>query len=94
MTDDENLVGEIVLVTHNSKQYVNPRQLASHREHRRQLGEWMLELGKDPEKAEGYADATAKTRMHRLDEFYRWVWTHEAEGYTESISRPRTRTRG
>jgi integrase len=85
LTDSENHVGEIVLVTEESRKYVNPRQLASYREHRRQLAEWMLNLGKTPEKAEGYAEATAKTRMHRLDKFYRWVWEEEG-GYTESIS--------
>jgi len=85
MTNDENHVGDIVLVTKESKKYVNPRQLASYREHRRQQAEWMLNLGKHPEKAEGYAETTARTRMARLDKFYRWVWQEE-DSYTESIT--------
>ena len=85
MTDDENHVGPVVLVTGESRKYVNPRQLASYREHRRQLAEWMLNLGKHPEKAEGYAESTVKTRMARLDKFYRWVWEQE-DGYTEAVT--------
>lgn len=85
MTDDENHVGPAVLVTEESRQYVNPRQLASYREHRRQLARWMIDLGKDPEKANEHAESTVKTRMTRLDRFYRWVWKQEG-GYTEDIS--------
>lgn len=85
MTDDENHVGGIVLVTDEARQYVNPRQLAAYREHRRKIAEWLLNLGKQPEKATGYADATVKTRMHRLDKFYRWVWKQEDQ-YTETIT--------
>jgi len=48
--------------------------------------EWLLDLGKDPEKAEGYAHSTVQMRMWRLDKFYRFVWNELDEGYTESIS--------
>jgi site-specific recombinase XerD len=64
---------------------MNPRQLTSYREHRKTLIKWTLDLGKEPKKANGYANATAKTRAKRLDKFYRWVWEHE-DRYTENIT--------
>jgi site-specific recombinase XerD len=70
----ENKVDGIVLVTDDAKEYLNPRQEITYREHRRNLVEWMLGLGKTPEKAEGYSHSTVKNRMNRLDLFYRFVW--------------------
>lgn len=83
--NDENHVDGIVLVSADSSQRLNVRQETSYREHRRQLVEWMLNLGKAPSKAEGYAQTTANTRAKRLDLFYRWVWD-EHGGYTEQIT--------
>ena len=57
----ENKVDGIVLVTDDAKEYLNPRQEVTYREHRRNLAEWMLALGKNPDKAEGYSHSTAKT---------------------------------
>ena len=74
---DENKVDGIVLVTEDSQEYLNPRQEVTYREHRRELAEWMLALGKNPDKAEGYSYSTAKNRMNRLDLFYRFVWDRE-----------------
>ncbi|MFB6185705.1 MAG: hypothetical protein ABEI86_02415, partial [Halobacteriaceae archaeon] len=37
----------------------------------------MLNLGKNPAKAEGYSYSTAESRMNKLDLFYRWVWDDE-----------------
>jgi site-specific recombinase XerD len=85
LTHSENHVGDAVLVTDEAKKYVNPRQLESYREHRRSLAQWMTHLGKNPEKATGYASSTVKTRMARLDKFYRWTWQNQTSGYTESI---------
>lgn len=47
---------------------------------------WLLNLGKTPDKAEGYAYSTAQARMWRLDKFYRYVWTELEDGYTEHIT--------
>jgi site-specific recombinase XerD len=83
--DDENHVEGIVLVSREARKRLNPRQVESYREHRRSLAEWLLNIGKEPSKAEGYARSTSQTRMWRLDKFYRWVWDQE-DGYTESIT--------
>lgn len=57
---DENKVDGIILVTEEATDFLNPRQEISYRSHRRELARWMISLGKDPEKAEGYSYATAK----------------------------------
>ena len=75
--DDDNKVDGIVLVSEDAKQCLNPKQEVTYREHRRELAEWMLGLGKNPEKAEGYSYSTAKNRMNRLDLFYRFIWDRE-----------------
>lgn len=72
--DDENKVQGIVLVTEDAQDYLNPKQEIAYREHRRELAEWLLNLGKNPNKADGYSFTTAKNRMNRLDLFYRFVW--------------------
>ncbi len=71
---DDNKVEGIPLVTKQAREYLNPRQEIAYKEHRREMAEWMLNLGKNPEKAEGYSQSVAETRMNRLDLFYRWVW--------------------
>ena len=75
--DDDNKVDGIVLVTEDANEYLNPKQEVTYREHRRELAEWMLGLGKNPEKAEGYSYSTVKNRMNRLDLFYRFIWDRE-----------------
>lgn len=82
---DENKVDGIVLVTEDAKEYLNPKQEITYREHRRELAEWMLSLGKDPSKAEGYSHTTAKNRMNRLDLFYRFVWDREGR-YVQDLT--------
>ena len=74
---DENKFDGIILVTDKAKEYLNPRQEVTYREHRRELAEWMLALGSNPEKADGYSYSTAETRMNRLDLFYRFIWDRE-----------------
>lgn len=82
---DENKVDGIVLVTEDSQEYLNPRQEVTYREHRRELAEWMLSLGKNPDKADGYSYSTAKNRMNRLDLFYRFVWEREGR-YVQDLT--------
>ena len=81
----ENIDG-IVLVPEDSENFLNQRQLADYKEHRKTLIEWMLHLGKDPERAEGYAFDTARQRSYKLDRFYRWVWTEVEDRYTLGIT--------
>jgi hypothetical protein len=64
----ENIDG-IVLVTEDAEHLLNQRQLTDYKEHRRTLIKWMLNLGKDPKKAEGYAWDTVRQRAYKLDQF-------------------------
>ncbi len=75
--EEENKYRGIVLLTDEARQYLNPREEIAYQEHRRELAEWLLNLGKNPDKAEGYSFSTAKNTMNRLDLFYRWVWQQE-----------------
>lgn len=81
-------IDDIVVVPQNSQQLLNQRQLEDYREHRKQLIQWLTHLGKDPEKAEGYAHDTARQRAYEIDKFYRWIWTQE-DGYTLKVSEER-----
>lgn len=76
---------EVKLVPKPSKEQLNERQLVDYEQHRTEMIQWMLHLGKDPEKAEGYALETVKARASRIDIFYRWVWEQE-DGYTTNIT--------
>ena len=81
----ENKVNGIILVTRESSKYLNPRQKISYRTHRKELAEWMLSLGKNPGKADGYSYTTAKNRMNRLDLFYRFTWDKKGR-YVQDLS--------
>lgn len=74
---EDNKYRGIVLLTDEARKYLNPREEIAFQEHRRELAEWFLNLGKDPAKAEGYSYSTAKNAMNRLDLFYRFVWDEE-----------------
>lgn len=85
MQDEREKVEDIVVVPKPSEEALNQRQLADYREHRKRLIKWVVNLGKDPEKAEGYAYDTARQRLYKIDQFYRWVWEQE-DGYTLAIT--------
>jgi len=68
-----------------SRDLLSERELVDYAEHRTQMLKWALALGKNPEKAKGYAKTTVDGYAYRLDLFYRWVW-QEYDGYTTAIS--------
>jgi integrase len=69
--------GDIRVVTEPSQEYLNKRQQVDYRSRREDCIEWLLTVGKDPEKADGYAHETVRSRGARMDYFYRWVWQEE-----------------
>lgn len=83
--DDDNKYRGIVLLTDKAREYLNPKQAIAYTEFRRNLAEWLLTLGKNPRKAEGYSYDTAANRMNRLDLFYRWVWDDQRR-YVQDIT--------
>ncbi|MFB6299041.1 MAG: tyrosine-type recombinase/integrase [Halobacteriales archaeon] len=75
---------EITVVSGPSEQMLNQRQVVDYRTERENCLNWLLTLGKNPERAEGYAFQTVKARANRMDMFYRWVWKQE-ESYVANI---------
>jgi len=82
---NDNKEQGITLIPQQTQKLLNPRQREVYQDHRRNLIQWMLSIGKDQEQAEGYAEETAQQRAYRLDKFYRWVWHHQ-DGYTTEIT--------
>jgi len=73
------------IVTENSEDYLNHRQLMDYKAERKECFRWLLTYGKKPDEADGYAPGTIKPRSYRMDRFYRYVWELE-EGYTVNLN--------
>lgn len=84
MTKTDAIEG-IPLVPEPANQVLNDRQQVDYRHHREGLIRWMLNLGKNPNKAQGYAHETTRRRATNADMFYRWVW-REYDGYTTVVT--------
>lgn len=74
----------ITVIPDNTREWLNPRQLVDYEAHRREVISWGLDVGKDPKGREGYAIATLKERVRRLNQLDEWVW--KREGYTTHIT--------
>lgn len=85
MTELDEQISEITLVTEPASKLLNERQKVDYREERRRCMRWLLTVGKDPAYADGYALGTVKPRAARMDQFYRWVWDQEG-GYTTALT--------
>jgi len=80
-----NIPDEVPVVTDVAEEYLNPKQLVDYRSEREECISWLLALGKQPNKGQGYALGTVKPRAYRMDQFYRWVWDQEG-GYTANVT--------
>ncbi|REA01264.1 integrase [Haloferax sp. Atlit-6N] len=78
--------GRIVLLPEPTRELLNDRQRIDYRNHREQWVKWLLNLGKNPDKADGYAYTVSKRRAHDTDVFYRYVWSEHADGYTTTVT--------
>jgi len=75
----------VSVVPKPSRERLGGRELIDYGQHRSDLLRWAFDLGKNPDRAEGYAQKTVHGRAYRLDQFYRWVWD-EYGGYTTHIT--------
>ena len=73
MKNSREKIDGIVLVPEDSERMLNARQLEDYRGFRENLIRWMLNLGKNPEKASGYAYGTARQRSYKIDVLQRWI---------------------
>ena len=81
MQNEREKIDDVVVVPGPTEEYLNQRQLEDYRSYRADMIKWMLNLGKNPDKVEGYAVDTVKQRAYQIDKFYRWIWEQE-DGYT------------
>lgn len=77
---------EVQVITEPAEKYLNQRQLLGYKSQREACLRWLLTVGEDPDRGEGYALGTVKPRASRMDMFYRWVWD-EIGGYTSTLFR-------
>jgi hypothetical protein len=75
---------EITLIPEPSRDILNQREAVDYESHRRKYLSWLLTFGKNPDHADGYAQATISKRAYRIDKFYRWVWGQE-DRYTTDV---------
>lgn len=76
---------EFPVVTGPSEEYLNDLELVLYREWRSDFVDWLRYAGKDPDRAEGYADATVTKTAYRTGQFLRWAWDKE-DGFTLSVT--------
>lgn len=50
------------------------RELVNYRRYKQDLIQWLLHVGKDPDYAEGYAEATVRQVSYKTDSFFSWIW--------------------
>lgn len=78
-------LSDFALVPEPTEERLEERQFVDYRAEREDAVEWLLTFGIEPKKAEGYAEATVKNRIYRMDQFYRYVWDSEG-GYTTTVT--------
>jgi len=61
---------EIPVITEPAEQYLNQRQQPDYKSEREQCLRWLLSIGKNPDRGDGYATGTVKNRSYRMDQFY------------------------
>lgn len=72
--------------TRKSREVLNPRQVEDYEDHRKTCFDWLLDRGKAPKKYKGYSVYSVKNDAYRLDQFFRFVWREETDGYTVNVS--------
>ncbi|MFC6835326.1 tyrosine-type recombinase/integrase [Halomarina ordinaria] len=80
----QDALDDTVIVPGPSKERLNQRQLLDYQEIRREFIEWLLHLGKNPDRAVGYSESTVRQTAYRTDQFFRAVW--DERGYTTDVT--------
>ena len=83
------ILDDITYLTDPAEKRLNLRQQVAYKQHRRSHAEWLYNLGKNPETADGYSLTTVDTRLSQIDLFYRWVWDEEDRFTTTTSYRTR-----
>lgn len=64
----------IVVVRETHEEVLNKKHLVDYKQHRAQFLSWLLQFGKKPSNAFGYADYTVYSEAYRTAKFDQWVW--------------------
>jgi site-specific recombinase XerD len=80
-----SLPDDVPLVIDPAMDYLNRRQLEDYKQHRKEVLGWLWEVGKNPEREEGYSKSVTRNMAYRLSKIYRWVWERE-DRYTTEIT--------
>ena len=78
-------IEDFPLTTSHSRERLTEKEYIDYRSQREEFIQWLIYLGKDPEKAEGYSRDTIDKTAYRTDQLNRWVWAQE-DGYTMAIT--------
>jgi uncharacterized Fe-S radical SAM superfamily protein PflX len=84
MTANLEKIDVVPIVNQPTRDALDKRQLVDYEEYKRKFITWLRHVGKNPEKATGYARSTVRSTSQKVDLFYPWVW--DEEGYTLQVS--------
>lgn len=65
---------KVVVVPKTLDGYLSERQLVDYVDQRTKFLSWLLNVGKNPERAEGYSPFTVYSDSYRTARFDKWVW--------------------
>lgn len=85
MSSTEEEIEGIKLVNKPTREVLHGPKLTDYRAVKSNLLRWLLNEGKNPDRAEGYARATVRQVSQKTDQFYRWFWD-ENDTYTVMMS--------
>jgi hypothetical protein len=77
---------EINAVPDKTKSRLKDRQHTDYQAYMQQMVDWLLNIGKNPDKAQGYSNYTVKTAVYQIDKFHRFIWDQVEDGYTLQIT--------
>jgi len=84
MTANQEKIDGVPIVNQPTREELDKRQLVDYKEYKRKCINWLPHIGKNPERATGYARSTVRSTSQKVDLFYRWVWNED--GYTLQVS--------
>ncbi len=72
--------GRNILIVHQrNADFLDTKQVVDYYEYRKSFLKWMLQFGKEPEKAEGYSPYTVYNTGQRAATFDLWAWEYNRE---------------
>ncbi len=67
-------IGNGPIVGKTAREYLDERRYTDYYDYKERLLQWLHTMGKNPERAEGYADSTVANVSYKIDLFNVWNW--------------------